>query len=95
MSRIGKKPINLPDKVEAKIDGARLNIKGPKGELGWDIHPLVTVTQKDRVLEVKPKRDVPSLHGMARARIANLVEGVTNGFSKNLEIKMDIKILSN
>ncbi len=86
MSRVGKKPINLPDRVEAEIDGARLKIKGPKGELGWDIHPLITVEQKDRVLTVKPKRDVPSLHGMARARIANLVEGVDKGFSKNLEI---------
>ncbi len=86
MSRVGKKPISLPDKVEAKIDGARLTIKGPKGELGWDIHPLITVEQKDRQLTVKPKRDVSSLHGMARARIANLVEGVDKGFSKNLEI---------
>lgn len=86
MSRVGKKPISLPDKVEVIIDGAHLKVKGPKGELSWDVHPLISVEQKDRVLTVKPKRDVPSLYGMARARIANLVEGVDKGFSKNLEI---------
>ncbi len=86
MSRIGKKPIDLPDKVEVKIDGSNIKVKGPKGELAWEIHPLISVEQKDKQLIVSQKRKVPSLFGMTRARIANLVEGVHQGFTKNLEI---------
>jgi len=87
MSRIGKKPINLPDKVEAKIDGSTIRVRGPRGELSWDIPSLIGVELKDKQLLITLKRtNASSLHGMARARIANLVEGVDKGFKKDLEI---------
>ncbi|MFH2203632.1 MAG: 50S ribosomal protein L6 [Elusimicrobiota bacterium] len=87
MSRIGKQPINLPDKVEVKIDGSVIRVKGPLGELSWELPHLIEVEQKEKQLLIKLKRaNASSLHGTARARIANLVTGVDKGFTRNLEI---------
>ncbi len=89
MSRIGKLPIEIPDKVQVTLDKQRLTVKGPKGELQRDINEDVDVQIKDGVITVDKKKDDKtgrSLWGLTRALIANMVEGVTNGFSKKLEI---------
>jgi len=90
MSRVGLKPISLPDKVEAKIDGRTIEIKGPKGQLTWTLPHGVSVSQNDgavtveRISESAPHR---ALHGTSRSLIQNMVVGVTEGFSKDLEIQ--------
>ena len=89
MSRIGKKPIAVPSGVEVKIDGSHITVKGPKGTLSETIHPNIKVNIDGAVLTVERPDDEKqnrSLHGLSRSLIANMVEGVTNGFSKTLEI---------
>jgi len=86
MSRIGKQPITIPEKVDVKIDGTTLRVKGPQGELTWIIPPAVTVEQKDKKINVLLSGNDRASFGMARARIANLVNGVVSGFTKDLEI---------
>ena len=90
MSRIGKKPIIIPEQVEVKIDGGRVTVKGPKGQLTQELHPLVKVVQAGGELKVEVKKPEDklqaSLWGLFRTLIGNLVEGVTKGFSKQLEI---------
>ncbi len=90
MSRIGKKPIEIPEKVEIKTEGPGIVVKGPKGELRMRIHPLVKIEQKDKQLIVSVKnetdRNQKAVWGLTRTLIANLVEGVTDGFKKQLEI---------
>ncbi|HLC90105.1 MAG TPA: 50S ribosomal protein L6 [Patescibacteria group bacterium] len=90
MSRIGKQPINIPTGVEVKFDGSQIVVKGPKGELKREIHPLVVVEQKDNELVVKVKdpenKKQRSLWGLFRRLIANMIFGVIEGFSKKLEI---------
>ena len=89
MSRIGRKPINIPAGVEVKVDANVVTVKGPKGTLTQNIHPNMTVTIDGGVVTVtRPNDDKEnrSLHGLSRTLIANMVEGVTNGFSKELEV---------
>ena len=90
MSRIGKKPIEIPDKVEVKIEGPGLIVKGPRGELSMRIHPSVKVVQQDKKIIVTvadiENSEQKALWGLMRTLIANLVDGVTEGFEKKLEI---------
>ena len=89
MSRIGRKPINIPAGVEVKLDGGVLSVKGPKGTLTRTIHPNMQVLIEGEVIEVKRPDDDKlnrSLHGLTRTLIFNMIEGVTKGFSKELEV---------
>ena len=89
MSRIGNKPINVPDGVEVKLDGNHITVKGPKGTLERDIHKNITVSLDDKVITVKRSDDEPenrSLHGLTRTLISNMIEGVLNEFKRELEI---------
>jgi large subunit ribosomal protein L6 len=90
MSRIGKKPIALPAKVEVKIDGNVVTVKGPKGELQRALHPDMVIKQEGSELLVErptDQRQHRSLHGLTRALVANMVQGVSTGFRKTLEIE--------
>jgi len=89
MSRIGKKPIDIPDGVDVKIEKGIITVKGPKGQLQREVHRDMTVEIQDKQILVKRPTDNKthkSLHGLTRSLIANMVEGVTNGFEKRLEI---------
>ncbi len=89
MSRIGKRPIPLPDKVEAKIDGQNISVKGPKGELSVTLLDDVKVSQTDEGIVIEPVSDTKrarSMWGMSRTLVQNLMTGVTEGFKKSLEI---------
>ncbi len=89
MSRIGRKPINIPAGVEVKLDGSVITVKGPKGTLNQKIHPNMTVKVEDGIIEVTRPNDEKenrSLHGLTRSLIANMVEGVVNGYKKELEV---------
>ncbi len=89
MSRIGRKPIDVPSNVEVKLDGHHITVKGPKGTLEKDIRPELTVTYENNVITVtRPddQKENRSIHGLTRTLIANMVEGVVNGYSKELEI---------
>lgn len=90
MSRIGKLPIPLPKEAEVKIDGQRVTVKGPKGQLEREFHPEMIIEMEEGALVVRRPSDSgvhKSLHGLTRALLYNMVEGVTNGFEKNLEIQ--------
>ncbi|MBA2132557.1 50S ribosomal protein L6 [Capillibacterium thermochitinicola] len=89
MSRIGLKPINIPTGVELKIDGNVVRVKGPKGELTQEIPAGIKVVQDGAVVKVERPNDdghYRAMHGLTRSLIANMVEGVTKGFQKTLEI---------
>src|SRR4029453_15544285 len=89
MSRIGQQPITVPSGVEVSIDGTKVAVKGPKGQLDLDIVGGVTITRDADTLIVKGAEDTPSnrsLHCLQRSLIANMVTGVSEGFSKDLEI---------
>ncbi|WCK54776.1 50S ribosomal protein L6 [Aneurinibacillus sp. Ricciae_BoGa-3] len=89
MSRIGKKPIAIPAGVEVKLDGTVISVKGPKGSLTRTLHNEVHVAVEDNEVVVSRPSDSKlhrALHGTTRSVIANMVEGVTNGFSKTLEL---------
>ena len=89
MSRIGKQPIPVPSGVEVKIDGNTITVKGPKGELSQTFSDILAISLEDGVLLVtRPdeSRTARSLHGLTRTLLANMVTGVSEGFSKNLEI---------
>ena len=89
MSRIGRMPITVPPGVAVTIKGAEVTVKGPKGELHRHFHPDMTITLKDNILAVSRPGDdrmYRSLHGLTRTLLANMVEGVTKGFEKQLEI---------
>ena len=89
MSRIGKAPIPVPQGVTVTINGDEVKVKGPKGELQRVIRPELKVTQEDGKIIVARKseeRMVRSLHGLSRTLIANMVTGVTQGFTKNMDI---------
>ena len=89
MSRIGNKPITVPDNVEVKLDGRHITVKGPKGTLEREIHENMKVTLEDKTLKVIRPDDEPenrSLHGLTRTLINNMIEGTVNGFEKKLEI---------
>lgn len=89
MSRVGNKPVNLPDGVNVEIKDRYISVKGPKGELGVDIPDGIEANLSDSEVQIKRKSEekkVKSCHGLVRALVANSVEGVSNGFSKTLEI---------
>lgn len=89
MSRIGRKPITVPAGVEVKIDGTVVTVKGPKGTLTQTFHPNMAIEQNGAELTVTRPNDDKlnrSLHGLTRTLLANMVEGVTNGFKKELEV---------
>lgn len=89
MSRIGKLPIPVPSGVTVTINGAQLTVKGPKGELKRTIVPEISLKQEDGKILVVPnsqERKVGSLHGLTRTLVANMVKGVTEGFTRNLQI---------
>ncbi|MDD2509607.1 MAG: 50S ribosomal protein L6 [Syntrophomonas sp.] len=89
MSRIGKKPISLPAGVEVAMNGNALSVKGPKGVLDWELPADITVAQEGNELVVKRPSDIKkhrALHGLSRALIANMVQGVSAGFEKKLEL---------
>lgn len=90
MSRIGKKPIALPAKVEVKIEGQQVTVKGPKGELSQTVHPEISVAMEEGNLVVTRPSDAAmhkALHGLTRALVANMVTGVSEGFRRTLEIE--------
>lgn len=89
MSRIGKQPIAIPKGVEVSVDGARVAVKGPRGSLEQSFHPDMRIERGDGTLRVErptDEREHRSLHGLTRTLLANMVEGVTNGYEKRLEI---------
>ena len=89
MSRIGKKPVAIPSGVEAKIDNGTLTVKGPKGTLSLGLSDFIDYKVEDGEIAVNPANDTKqarSYWGMQRTLVSNLVEGVTDGFSKTLEI---------
>ena len=89
MSRIGRQPITVPSGVDVTIDGARVAVKGPRGSLEQVFHADMRVSLEDGTVRVErpsDERTHRALHGLTRSLIANMVEGVTNGFEKRLEI---------
>lgn len=88
MSRIGKVPVGLPDKVEVKVDGAHVAVKGPRGSLSYTFTKLVNIEVKDKEVLVSPVDESQasrSLWGTTRTLISNMVTGVSIGFTKSLE----------
>ena len=90
MSRIGRLPITIPSGVDVTIDGGTVTVKGPKGQLAHDVADPITVDRaEDGTVQVSrpdDERESRALHGLTRSLIANMVEGVTNGYTKKLEI---------
>lgn len=89
MSRIGKKPIELPKNVDFKVDGNLVTVKGPLGELKQNIHPDLNISMEDGVLNlVRPSesKEHKSAHGLYRSLINNMVQGVSEGFKKQQEL---------
>ncbi len=89
MSRIGKKPIDIPEKVQIEIVNSSIVVKGPRGQLTGEIPPAMLVEQEGARLAVKRPSDSPqhrALHGLTRTLIQNMVTGVTEGFSRTLEL---------
>lgn len=89
MSRIGKLPIALPDKVEVKVTNGTVHVKGPKGSLQFVLPPKVTVavdSSKVVLSRDDDERQARSLHGLCRSTIANMVHGVSSGFTRELDI---------
>jgi large subunit ribosomal protein L6 len=99
MSRIGKKPIEIPAGVEVKIEGQKVTIKGSQGELSREIRPEIKVEVKEKNIFVSPKKEISqeetsgldkkikAFWGLSRALLANMIKGVTAGFEKKLEIQ--------
>ena len=89
MSRIGRKPIAIPAGVTVTVDGNNVTVTGPKGTLNSTVNPAMNVAvEGETVVVSRPDDDAKnrSLHGLTRTLIANMVEGVTNGFTKELEV---------
>ncbi len=90
MSRIGRKPIVIPTGVEVNVANHEITVKGPKGTLNSSINPLLTVAvENGEIVVTRPndEKTARSLHGLTRTLISNMVEGVTNGFKKELEVQ--------
>jgi large subunit ribosomal protein L6 len=89
MSRIGKKPVPIPKGVNVTLDGSKITVKGPKGELSRSLPGAMLVSMKDNEVVVErpsEENEHKALHGLTRTLVANMIEGVTTGFSKQLEI---------
>ena len=89
MSRVGKKPVAVPSGVTATVEGQTVKMKGPKGQLQFVVHDDVEVKFENGSVTVAPRvktNRAQAMYGTARAQVANLVEGVTKGFEKKLEI---------
>jgi len=89
VSRIGRLPVPIPPGVEVKIEGSRVTVRGPKGELTQEFHPELRITVEDgsvRVYRPNDERQFKALHGLTRALINNMIIGVSKGYSKTLEI---------
>jgi len=90
MSHIGKKPIDLPEGVQVTLEGKLVKVKGPKGELQFLVPREVEVRMREQQIiceQARPGREAHALWGTTRARVANMVEGVSKGFQKKLELK--------
>jgi len=90
MSRIGKQPILIPENVEIKIDGQLIMVKGPKGDLKWELPEEIALEIKEGQIILSPKKQTKkaiALWGTSRSLVFNLVQGVTQGFEKKLEIE--------
>lgn len=90
MSRIGNKVIALPEKVSVAVSDAHVTVEGPKGKLEWDLPEGITLEQGEAEVSLKRASDdrrLRALHGLARSLVANMVEGVSSGFTKELEIQ--------
>jgi large subunit ribosomal protein L6 len=90
VSRIGKMPITLPPRVEVSVEGSRVTVKGPRGELSREFSPDMAIRLGDGELTVSRPSDRPqhrSLHGLTRSLLANMVTGVSDGFTKLLELQ--------
>ena len=88
MSRIGNKPITVPEGIDVKIDGHRITVKGPKGTLEKEVHENMSVTLEDGQIKIARPNDEKqnrSLHGLTRSLINNMIEGVSKEFTKELE----------
>ncbi len=89
MSRIGRTPVNIPEKVDVTLDGHTLTVKGPKGSITQELNPNIEIEVKDNeIICTRPSdsKQMKAYHGLVRSLINNMVEGVTNGYSKTLEI---------
>jgi len=89
MSRVGKKPIEIPAGVTVTINGSDVTVKGPKGELSRSFHADLTIAQEENVVVVTRPSDSKehrTIHGTTRAVLSNMVEGVSKGFEKSLEL---------
>ena len=89
MSRVGKKPVQIPNGVVVELSGTTIKIKGPKGELQKKFHENMQIEIKDNTLTVVRPSDTQQnreLHGLTRNLLANMIEGVTKGFEKKMEI---------
>lgn len=89
MSRIGKLPITIPEAVTVQVDGQSVSVKGPKGSLEFSVHPAVSVAVEERQIVCRrgsEERTHKALHGLTRALVANMVEGVTKGFERRLDL---------
>jgi large subunit ribosomal protein L6 len=90
MSRVGKNPITIPQGVEVRIERSRVSVKGPKGELSRELDPEMKIEQTDgQVLVTRPSEQPRhrAMHGLTRTLIANMVTGVSTGFTKTLELQ--------
>lgn len=90
MSRVGSNPVAIPTGVDVKIDGAKVVVKGPKGQLDRRFHERVSVAVDDGIATVArldDSRESKAIHGLSRALLANMVAGVSNGFRRDLEIQ--------
>jgi len=89
MSRIGKSPVNIPSGVDVKLDGSKITVKGPKGELSQEMESGVTLTIEGSTITFSRESDAPShraKHGLYRALVQNMVQGVSEGYKKELEV---------
>jgi large subunit ribosomal protein L6 len=89
MSRIGRQPIEVPSGVDVRVEGSIVTVRGPRGELSQRVHPEMRIVQEDGSVRVERPSDEGfhrSLHGLTRSLIANMVEGVTKGYEKRLQI---------
>ncbi len=89
MSRIGKSPVTIPSGVEVKVDGNVITVKGPKGELSQEVDSCITLSIEDGTVTFTRESDAPdhrAKHGLYRALLNNMVQGVSEGFKKELEV---------